>query len=239
MPEPFAQRVIPMLSYEDVARASEWIAEAFGFRETGRWTDPDGRVTHASMELGDGVVMLGYPSPDYQSPRRHAEVCEHARKWSETPYVVDGVLVYVDDIDAHYERARAAGATILGLTNPAILALITDDDLFATADLTSLLDPPGANATQHYGPYFVIPVPFTQTSTDPHCNAVAMTDSGCTTTTFVNTHFAACAYPAPPCSVTTFFFHYSAGDQSLIEHQWKNASDDRGGNSGDIRSASI
>jgi len=40
-----------------------------------------------------------------------------------------------------------------GLTSPILLALITDDDIFATADLAALLDPPGANATQHYGPY--------------------------------------------------------------------------------------
>jgi len=39
--------------------------------------------------------------------------------------------------------------------------------------------------------------------------------------------------------VTTFFFHYVAGDQSLIMNEWKNASADRGGNSGDIRSANI
>jgi uncharacterized glyoxalase superfamily protein PhnB len=57
--------------------------------------------------------MLGHPSRDYQSPRHHAEVCEHARRWSETPYIVDGVLVYVSDLDAHYARAKAAGATIL------------------------------------------------------------------------------------------------------------------------------
>jgi uncharacterized glyoxalase superfamily protein PhnB len=113
MAEPIAQRVIPMLSYEDAGRAADWIGEAFGFRETGRWADDDGTVTHVNLELGDGVVMLGYPSADYQSPRHHAQVCEHARKWSETPYIVDGVLVYVDDIDTHYERARAAGATIL------------------------------------------------------------------------------------------------------------------------------
>jgi hypothetical protein len=41
------------------------------------------------------------------------------------------------------------------------------------------------------------------------------------------------------CSVSTFFFHYSAGDQALIQHEWKNASSDRGGNSGDIRSANL
>jgi uncharacterized glyoxalase superfamily protein PhnB len=113
MAEPLTQRVIPMLSYEDVGRAAEWISQAFGFQETGRWTDPDGMVSHANLELDGGVFMLGYPSPDYQSPRRHAEACTLARKWSETPYVVDGVLVYVDDIDAHYERAREAGAVIL------------------------------------------------------------------------------------------------------------------------------
>jgi PhnB protein len=102
-----------MLSYEDVGAAAAWIADAFGFRETGRWTEPDGWVTHANMELGGGVCMLGWPSPDYQSPKHHAEVCEQARTWSQTPDVVDGVLVYVDDVESHYERARAAGATIL------------------------------------------------------------------------------------------------------------------------------
>jgi uncharacterized glyoxalase superfamily protein PhnB len=105
--------VIPMLSYEDVARAADWIANAFGFRETGRWADPDGRVTHVNMELNGGMVMLGYPTPEYQNPRHHAEVCEIARGWTETPYVVDGVLVYVDDIEGHFERAQASGAAVL------------------------------------------------------------------------------------------------------------------------------
>jgi hypothetical protein len=75
--------VIPMLSYEDVAQAADWVARAFGFRETGRWTDADGHVTHVTMELGRGVVMLGSPSPHYRSPRHHAEVCDLAyRPWA-------------------------------------------------------------------------------------------------------------------------------------------------------------
>jgi uncharacterized glyoxalase superfamily protein PhnB len=110
MPE---QRVVPMFSYEDVGRAADWIAAAFGFTETGRWSDDEGRVTHVNMELDDGMIMLGYPSPDYQSPKHHAEVCGQARTWRQTPYVVDGVYVSVDDVDAHYRRAVAAGATIL------------------------------------------------------------------------------------------------------------------------------
>lgn len=107
------QRVVPMFSYEDVGGAADWIARAFGFTETGRWSDADGRVTHVNMELDGGQIMLGFPSADYRNPKHHAEECDSARKWQETPYVVDGVHVTVDDVDAHYEQARAAGATIL------------------------------------------------------------------------------------------------------------------------------
>ena len=109
-----AQRAIPLLSYENVAAAIDWLGEAFGFEERGeRYAEPDGTVTHAELELDGAVVMLGWPGPDYQSPAHHAELCEHARRWSEVPYVVDGVLVYVEDVDRHCDRARAAGAVIL------------------------------------------------------------------------------------------------------------------------------
>lgn len=106
------QRVVPMLSYEDVGRAGDWIVEAFGFEEVERYED-ERTVTHVTLRLGDGIVFLGNPGPEYRGPRKLAETCEAARRMLETPYVVDGVFVEVDDIDAHYERARAAGATIL------------------------------------------------------------------------------------------------------------------------------
>jgi PhnB protein len=57
--------------------------------------------------------MLGNPSPHYESPTTHRERCEAAARWSETPFIVDGVHAYVDDVDAHFERARAEGARIL------------------------------------------------------------------------------------------------------------------------------
>ena len=57
--------------------------------------------------------MLATPSPHYQGPRRHRESCDAAAKWQEVPWVVDGVLVYVDDVPAHFERARAEGARTL------------------------------------------------------------------------------------------------------------------------------
>ncbi|MDX6408124.1 MAG: hypothetical protein QOE13_1195 [Gaiellaceae bacterium] len=102
-----------MFSYEDLARAADWIANAFGFEETGRWSDETGRVTHVTMELDGGMIMLGYPSADYHSPKHHAEVCEHARKWQQSPYVIDGVYVIVTDIEAHHAQALAGGATML------------------------------------------------------------------------------------------------------------------------------
>jgi uncharacterized glyoxalase superfamily protein PhnB len=46
-------------------------------------------------------------------PARHAKVCEAAAKWSAVPYIIDGVMIYVDDVDAHLERAKSAGAVIL------------------------------------------------------------------------------------------------------------------------------
>src|SRR6266508_1884301 len=106
-------QIVPMLAYEDGPAALDWLARAFGFRERMRMLDDDGRLGHGELELDGGVVMLATPTPDYQSPKHHAEVCEHARRWSSVPYIIDGVLVEVGDLDAHFERARAAGATIL------------------------------------------------------------------------------------------------------------------------------
>jgi uncharacterized glyoxalase superfamily protein PhnB len=105
--------VVPMISYEDGIAALEWLRRAFGFRETARLTTPDGRLSHGEMEAGQGLIMLASPTPEYRSPKHHREVCEQARKWSTVPWIIDGVLVYVDDLDQHFTRAKAAGAVIL------------------------------------------------------------------------------------------------------------------------------
>jgi uncharacterized glyoxalase superfamily protein PhnB len=106
--------MIPMLTYEDVGAAADWLCSAFGFRPSGeQYRDEEGRVTHAELAYGDGEVMLGFASTDYRSPRRHAQECEQAAKWLDNPYVVDGVLVQVEDLDRHLEHARSAGAEIL------------------------------------------------------------------------------------------------------------------------------
>ena len=105
--------VIPMLAYENGFSALDWLARAFGFRERMRLTGSDGRLSHGEMEAGAGVIMLATPSPDYEGPAHHREHCGAARRWSQVPYIVDGVLVHVHDVDSHCRRARAAGARIL------------------------------------------------------------------------------------------------------------------------------
>ena len=105
--------VVPMIAYEDGVGALEWLVRAFGFEERARWTDPDGRLTHGELAIGDGLIMLASPTPAYESPRHHRETSAAAAAWSQVPYIIDGVLVEVDDVDAHFERAKAAGARIL------------------------------------------------------------------------------------------------------------------------------
>lgn len=105
--------VIPMIAYADGPTAMDWLTRAFGFRERTRVTTPDGRLSHGEMEAGDGLVMLATPSPHYQGPRQHRESCEQAHRWSEVPHIVDGVLVYIDDVDAHCAQALSQGATVL------------------------------------------------------------------------------------------------------------------------------
>jgi uncharacterized glyoxalase superfamily protein PhnB len=105
--------VVPMLAYADGPAAMDWLAKAFGFRERARMTAADGRLSHGELETDDGLIMLATPSPYYQGPKRHREECEAADRWLSVPYIVDGVLVYVDDVQAHFERAKAAGATVL------------------------------------------------------------------------------------------------------------------------------
>jgi PhnB protein len=93
--------VTPYLLYEDVAEALAWLERAFGFQERLRFTTDDGTVNHAEMTVGeDGLVMLGHPGPDYRDPR-------HTGGGSALVHVM------IDDVDAHAERARTAGAALL------------------------------------------------------------------------------------------------------------------------------
>ncbi len=94
-------RIVPSLAYEDVPAALEWLSRAFGFRErrVARLTG-QGFVL-AWMELGDGLISLSTAGGhNVHSPKSAGKATQSLK-------------VYVDDIDRHFERAKAAGAKII------------------------------------------------------------------------------------------------------------------------------
>ena len=107
------QQIIPMLSYEDGVAAIDWLCKAFGFTEKTRWLDDNGRLTHGEIEIANSIIMLASPTPNYQSPNHHRINCEAAAKWYRVPYIINGVMVYVDDVEKHFKTAKENGAIIL------------------------------------------------------------------------------------------------------------------------------
>jgi len=78
-------------------------------------------VTDVVLERADGAtVLVGHPNVAYEGPRRDVEHCGSAAKWVDRPVIVDGLVVYVDDVERHHADAVAAGARVIsGLeTNP-------------------------------------------------------------------------------------------------------------------------
>ncbi len=99
-PEGFPQ-ITPYLLYKDVDAALEWLTDVVGFKESARLTGPEGKTVHAEVKMGTGVVMLGSPSGEFQSP-------------DELGMNTQVIFVYVDEVDKHFEHAKSMGADIVG-----------------------------------------------------------------------------------------------------------------------------
>jgi uncharacterized glyoxalase superfamily protein PhnB len=113
-PADYPAAIVPMLAYEDGVAAINFLRDAFGFTERMRMTGDDGSIGHAELALGDAVIALATPQGiGYESPRHHREHCTVAMRWTAEPWVVNGIMIYIDDVDAHAARAEAAGATLL------------------------------------------------------------------------------------------------------------------------------
>ena len=95
--------IFPFMRYEDAPKAIDWLERAFAFQCQLRVPGPDGTIAHAELRLGNGLIMLGSAKDDdlgLTTPRKLARVTQ-------------GIYVVLDDIDAHYRKARAAGAEIV------------------------------------------------------------------------------------------------------------------------------
>lgn len=96
-------RITPHIFYDDVGAALDWLVKAFGFEVRLRMTDKSGGVVHGELELADSLIMLGLTAENeaWVSPQTHGG------------HVSQRLYIFVDDIDAHYERALSAGAKII------------------------------------------------------------------------------------------------------------------------------
>jgi PhnB protein len=93
-------RITPYLLYEDAAAAIAFLTGAFGFTERLRMADASGAVLHAELVFEGEALMLGAPGGGFRSARSSG---------LEPPVFT---YLYVDDVDAHFARAKAAGAEI-------------------------------------------------------------------------------------------------------------------------------
>jgi PhnB protein len=121
-PPPGFRSITPYLFVRDAAAALKFYAAAFGAKETLRLPMPDGSVGHAEMLVGDSFVML-------------SEECLDAD--SASPQTRGGptgsLLLYVDDVDAAFRQAVAAGAEVF----------MPVDDMFWGDRMGAVTDPFG------------------------------------------------------------------------------------------------
>ncbi|MET0388687.1 MAG: VOC family protein, partial [Polyangiales bacterium] len=96
-------RISTALYYLDAGKAIDWLCEAFGFEVALKVEGDNGSIEHSELKFGDGLIMVGSAGLAHKDPFRKA------------PREVGGgntqnLMVYVDDVKAHCERARKAGA---------------------------------------------------------------------------------------------------------------------------------
>jgi PhnB protein len=91
----------PFLTVRDAARAIEFYKQAFGAVERGVMKGPDGKIMHAELMIGDSIIMLSDEFPEFGSV---------------SPQTIGGsgmgLHIYLDGVDAAFERAVKAGAQV-------------------------------------------------------------------------------------------------------------------------------
>jgi uncharacterized glyoxalase superfamily protein PhnB len=98
---PEGAQIIPYLYFEDAGPAIEFMEKAFGFQIESAFRSPEGRVLHAKVRTGTGVIFVGPGMEPFGT-----------RATQDPEFVSAMIYVYVDDVDAHFARAQAAGAQI-------------------------------------------------------------------------------------------------------------------------------
>ncbi len=111
-----SQTIFPCITFRDAKASFDWLERALGAEPVVVYEDDEGRVAHAEIRIGESTIMAG----------------DERAGSKATPAGVSVVYVVVEDADAAYERARAAGAEV---TEP------VDQD-YGSRDIT-VTDPDG------------------------------------------------------------------------------------------------
>jgi uncharacterized glyoxalase superfamily protein PhnB len=100
--------ILPHVVYRDVAEAVAWLTKTFGFIEHYRYGDPAEPLSGAQMHLRSAWIMLHRARPGSSSPAQLGSATQ-------------SLTVFVEDVESHFQRTKAAGAKILeGLTKPSM-----------------------------------------------------------------------------------------------------------------------
>ncbi|WP_141331929.1 VOC family protein [Myxococcus sp. AB025B] len=98
VPEGFS-RISPGLFYEDAPKAIDWLEKAFGFQARLKVEGAPGIIVHSELVYGEAVILVNSVTPKFPGRTTGATSACY-------------LMVYVDDVDAHCARAKAAGARI-------------------------------------------------------------------------------------------------------------------------------
>lgn len=98
-------RLSTAIFYEEAAKAIDWLGRAFGFELQLKVDGDDGHIVHSELRFGEALVMV-------------ADAALGRRPWGKSPRSLEGantqsLHIYVDDVEAHCERARAEGAQVV------------------------------------------------------------------------------------------------------------------------------
>ncbi len=97
--------IVPGLRYRDAPAAIEWLCNVFGFEKHLIVPGENGTIAHAQLTLGNGMIMLGSVTDDPYG--RLVRTPVEAGANTQSAYIV------IEEIDAHYRRAKSAGAEIV------------------------------------------------------------------------------------------------------------------------------
>jgi uncharacterized glyoxalase superfamily protein PhnB len=99
-------RISSAAYYQDAAQAIDWLCKAFGFEVRLRVDGDGGVIVHSELTFGDGIVMVA----DERNNKRENTVGKSPRSVGGAN--TQSIMVYVDDVEAHHDRAKAAGAKV-------------------------------------------------------------------------------------------------------------------------------